>query len=267
MTLKELKVPFQNIVDNADAAILSYGCNDIADMYNNTSDAQERNLYVSILICRAWNILQNMFYKDNAGLSEEECYDIFLETISLVLEKSVWHDENSSIYQDEDAFLKAMNTAARCARINYVIAQHRQKRMANCNALSLDGLNENCSDGYFTPYDEDPLNSDSYIVEEIQNYFKRKDYLTSFVLDAIINLNVYSNDNDLDMRKLRKHLRSMGNNFMKKFASRYNLNFDEVKYSKSYFSHLSQANMDKQIYSSLYKLRNNKAIREGVSVC
>lgn len=267
MTLGELKEPYEELLKACKFDIDKYSSIEIANKYLECKES-EKDLYISALICKSWTVLQYLFYKNNTNLlSAEECYDIFIQTLYYVLKMQVWNDENNSLYQDKDGFVKAMSIAAQCRKKNYLHAQHRQKRLVNYNALSLEGIGEDCSDGYFTKYEEKYNLEEDKLSTVIRNYFKKKDYVTAFVLEGILNFNLYTIETDFDIRKLRKYLRHINDSFCKLFSFKYNVSLEEVLHSRIYFEGLTQEKLDESIDKSISKLKNNKTIRQMVKVC
>lgn len=264
MTFKELKQPFLNIVGSID--INKYNANDVVMLYNQSDNSHDKNLYISILILKSWKILQSIYYKNNnANLSEEDCYEIFLETLDYVCTQSVWLNKDSTLYNDKDAFLKAMNTTIQCRKKNFINAKFRQKRFANYDTISLDVITDEYSDGYFTPYLPEYNFEEDEISNQIIRYFKSKDYITAFLLDSVINFNIFDDDNGmLDVRKLRKHLRHLDDNFCAYFSIKYGLKENEVLYSRKYFSNIPQSKLDKKLYNAFTNLKNNVIIKQIV---
>ena len=148
MTLHELKQPFESIYKTASNTYLNCNSEELVDLLTNTLSIDDKNQIISILIYRSWQSLVNIFYKQqNSFLTEEECYDIFLEAFDYVCETKPWKKENNSLNNDKDAFIKSMMQCTTSRKINYIIAQHRQKRIVNCNAASVEALQEDFQDG------------------------------------------------------------------------------------------------------------------------
>lgn len=268
MTLSELKEPFENNYKINKTKLDKYSCNEIAELYLSSSSLEDKNAYTSFLLCNAWNLLQRIYYVgNNAKLSCEECYDIFIQTFQYVIENHVWDNPNSTLYKDENAFMKAMAVTIQCRKKNYIESKFKQKRIINNNIISLDSLYDDYVDGYFTQTEEPEYNISDYILEEkIHYYFINKCYLTAFILDGILYNNVYDEHNNLDLRKLRKYLRNINDDFCKYFSYKYNLVFDEVKNSLVTFDSDNQALFDKKINTSFITLRNDDTIKQILDI-
>lgn len=264
MTLSELKEPFEKSIKASKYKLDKYSCNDIVSLYLSSSTTYDKNIYISYLVLKSWNLLQKIYYVNNTtSLSCEECYDIFIQTLSYVVSKHVWDNEESSLYQDPEAFMKAMAITIQCRKKNFVNAKFKYKRVANNNHLSLDGLQEGYSEGFFTPYEEryEEL-FESLVGERIKYYFDKKRYLASFLLEGILYNNIFDSDNRLDERKLRKYLRHIDNNFCSYFAHKYGLNEQEVLHSLKYFIDDTQDKLDKKIKYSFMTLKHDDIIKQ-----
>lgn len=268
MTLSELKEPFEQNIKLSKYELDKYSCNDIVSLYLSSSIMQDKNVYISYLIVKSWNLLQKIYYvNNNANLSCEECYDIFIQTLNYVISKHVWDNEDSSLFEDPNAFLKAMAITIQCRKKNFINAKFKYKRVANNNYLSLDSLQEDFQEGFFTPYEEtyDEL-VDSIIEKRIKYYFEKKKYISAFILEGILFYNLFDDNNDLDIKKLRKYLRHLDNNFCTYFSTKYLLNEKEVLHSLNYFKYDTQDKLDKKIQQSFITLKNDDIISKILNV-
>ena len=266
MNLHELKMPYQKIYNIADDKYKELSSEELVDLLDDEDYTDVKNQIFSILIYRSWQALVNIFYKQQkTSLTEEECYDIFLEAFYYVTSTKPWKKEDNSLNNDKDAFIKAMMQCTSSRKINYVIAQHRHKRILNCNTMSIDALKEDFQEGYFSHYYDKYKDTDKgSLYSLIREFFDNKLYLVSFILDAILTIDVYTEDDNLDIRKLRKYLRSLSTVDCKYFANTYNLNFDEVKYSLKYFQKLSTEKLTNSINQCIMSLKENSIIKEAI---
>ena len=268
MTLNELKEPFENILKNNTEELDIYTCNQIVTLLLSSSSSYEKNLYTSYLLCKAWHLLQKIYYcNNNADLSCEECYDIFIQTFHYVIQNHVWDNVESSLYMDKDAFIKAMAVTIQCRKKNFIEAKFKHKRVLNNNIISLDNLYEDYGEGYFTSVEEAEYDFDEDLIKNrISFYFKNRCYLTSFILEGILYNNVFTNFNTLDLRKLRKYLRNIDENFCRYFASKYDLKYNEVKNSLLTFDVNNQSLFDKKIHNSFITLKHDVIIKQALNL-
>lgn len=266
MTLFELKQPFKDIYKSANIEYINLSSEELVDLLDNSLSGDEKNQITGILIYRSWQSLVNIFYKQqNKSLSEEECYDIFLEAFSYVISTKPWKKDDNSLNNEKDAFIRAMMQCTMSRKVNYIIAQHRQKRILNCNTMSIEALQEDFQDGYFTPYYDVHIDTGKGTVYSlIKHLFNSKQYLNSFILDAILTVDIYNDKNELDIRKLRKYLRSLGESDCKYFSDIYLVNLDEVEYSLKYFQDLSTEKLTNKINECLMALKENSIIKEAI---
>ena len=212
MTLNDLKAQYEQInTDELD----KYGCNEVADRYLSSSSITEKNECISYLVRRSWNLLQKIYYQNNNNiLTAEDCYDIFIQTLHYVIKMHVWTNPNSTLYNDDKAFIKAMAITIQSRRKNFLKAKYRQKRIVNSTNFSLDSMEEDFQEGYFSSYEDKYFDtSTNKINRKIKELFERKDYVTSFILEAIMYNDIFNEDHEFDIRKLRKYLRNIDDNF------------------------------------------------------
>lgn len=271
MTLKELKEPFEENIKNYKNKLDNYSYNDIAELLVSSSSLCETdiNAYTSYLICAAWNLVQRIYYvNNNAKLSCEECYDIFIQAFYYVLENHVWTNPTSSLYNDSDAFMKAMAVTIQSRKKNFIEAKFKQKRVINNNAISLDGIYEDFPEGYFSfEYNEPDYSVTDYIIEDkIAYYFNNDCYLTAFILEGILYNNIFDADNNLDLRKLRKYLKNIDDEFCLYFSYKYNLPVQSVQTSIDMINSYSHSMLDKKIHTSFITLKNDDTIKQILDI-
>lgn len=258
MNLKELKKPFET---NFSKDLSKYNNNELVGMYLSTNSSIEKNKIVSNLMCESWGILQSLYYHNSKILSEEDCYEIFLQAFNYVVENHVWDNPGSTLYNDELAFMKAMSITVESRRKNFLKAKFRDKRIADTGAISLDKLEEDWTDGYFTQTENQfSQNHDDIVTARIKYYVEHELYLTALILEGIIYNNVFDEADNFDMRKLRKYLRNITTDFRKYFSNKYGC--DLAKLTKAtQFSDYTQHKLDMCIISSFTTLKYDDIIK------
>lgn len=249
MQLTELKNPFELLRPEGD-----FELNEIADRFLTEEDSYERDKLFSILVCDSWVALETIFYqKGNSNLSEEECYDIYLDAIHYVLGKRIWKSESSKLYNDPDAFIKAVRVSTKHLKLNYIESQFKHKRVANTYAISIDQLEEDFQDGFFT--DKVFIDRQDLIEKRAQKivryFFKKKKYLDAYILDNILFNDVYATVNyetSFSYKKMRKCIRHLD---CKRFAEEYKVSEDEVRYSLKYFKDYTNIELDAKVKKCL----------------
>lgn len=261
--LKELKSMFiedANQIDDSELSVL-----DIANMYSkNTSNKDD---IIAYLIVYTWPALEKLFYnQNNKVLSVEDCYDIFLDSLYYVLEKKVWNDKNSKLYNDKDALLKAMYTVVESRRINYFVAQNRDKRLANFEAISIDYLAQEYNLDSLLP--STSLIYSSIYKEDLIDIFKqawvKKKYVWAVIFDIILNMDVIEKDS-LNTKKIKKYIKNIDENYLINLKERYELNDSDIENSYDYLSNIEDSYIDAYIKNALQELRTHEKIKEIIS--
>ena len=242
-------------------------CNKYVEAVNNNDDLKDA--YLGAVICSFWHIIPRIYYAQQIKFaSEEDVYDWFIDGLLCALTEHVWLNPDNSLYKNPDGPEKAICVCIYSAKLNFFKALDCQKRKISKNSLSLDELSENSADSYYLPYYDDEYYKGSYVYNLVIEFFKRRDYFTAFLLDAIINVDVFSklastNSYELSDRKLIKHLRTLYNTaYCKLFSSIYDLPEEEVKQGASYIINLTSNRMHENITSVLFLLSKDKLLKQ-----
>lgn len=203
--------------------VSNYTMLEIADKYLNEVDEFKKDIYAAILILYCWPALEKLYYKQQVKvLSQNDCYDIFMDSFLYVMEKQVWKNKNNKLYNDEDAILKAMHVLVESRRKNYFIAQNRQKRYVNQCPVSLDVLSDDFQDGYFSSITETYNFNRGWEKNFVNTLWKSKKYISAIIFDILMNLNVFD-ENEVDYKKIKKHVKHISKEQYKKFLKRYDI--------------------------------------------
>lgn len=241
---------------------------ELCDNYikNLNTDSNKAQSYLSAVICRYWYIIQRTYYAQRVKLaSEEEVYDWFIEGIYNALNHHVWTDPNNKLYGDEKGPEKAISVCIYSAKLNYFQSLEYDKRKTNKLALSLEELQEDSSDDYYLPYyDQSPFMK-MYMYQKIRKMFLDYDYFSAFLLDAIVNVEVFSKENNTDFitlskRKLIKHLRNMDDRYIKVFSNLYDLDEKDVAEATKFIKNLPPERMIRNIVNLLFLLKHDKEL-------
>lgn len=127
------------------------------------------------IVCRFWGYSGRIYNQCNKHVPFEQCYDILIDAINYVLEKRVWENPESSLYNDPTGPDKAFHIALRRQRGIILSGYTAQKRQSNFNTLSIDEMYENYSDateGLFNIVDESiaPTNEDEEILNFVSSF-------------------------------------------------------------------------------------------------
>jgi len=241
---------------------------DLCDNYikNLEIDPDKSQAYLSAVICRYWYIIQRTYYAQRIKLaSEEDVYDWFIEGLYNALNHHVWTDPNNKLYGDEKGPEKAISVCIYSAKLNYFQSLEYDKRKTNKYALSLEELEEDSSDDYYLPYyDQSPFMK-MYMYEKVRKMFFDYDYFSAFLLDAIVNVEVFSKEENKDyatlsLRKLLKYLRNIDDRYIKIFSNIYDLDEKDVIQAVEFIKNLPSERMIRNITNLLFLLRRDKEL-------
>lgn len=238
---------------------------EIADLYH--SDIENREIYLSELIVRYWNIPAKAVFQNNNIFSEEDAYEWYIEAVLGVLEERPWLNESSTLYNDPKAFEKAINVRFFCIKTNWFQASNRHKRKLLHDSISLDKCVEDYDDFTFhnSLVDYNDISNFEVHVELIQRCFREKKYLLAMIIDLIanqINIDKVFDYNSLSIM-IKKYFKKAADDYIKTFTIEYGLPKDEVVESYHKIYNISE----KRLKSSInYYISNLKSllIQEGI---
>ena len=221
-------------------------------------------VYLAAVIAKFLKRAESEYYNQSYQvISEEEYYDLIIESVMRMLSKKSWENKDSKLYGNVDAPEIAINTNIKSNKINLYVFLQRDKRKLNNNILSLDTLEENSSDGYFLPYNDEDISIDLYINQLVVDYFNHKEYANAFIIDSIMNKNIFihkNNNIEFSPGKLKTCLKNIDDQYCKIFSNQYNLNLNEVKHSIKYVKELSNSKLNTTIQRLFKNLKNNKEL-------
>lgn len=228
------------------------------------SDNMLANYYLAGLLAKymkkAESEYHNQVYK---YISEDDYYDLIIQSVLYVIDKRVWENKNSKLYKNKDGPEIAINQSLKTSKINMYIFMQRDKRKLNINSVSLDSLEETTSDGFFIPYHDADISTDLYIGSLIKDYFNKKQYLNAFLLDSIMNKNVFVDKNnqvEFNLGKLKSSIKNIDKDYCKIFSQRYQLKTVEVENAISYFNNINYSKLDSVIKKLFNNLRKDKEL-------
>lgn len=246
--LKDMYVHLSDLIDTSDLSNL-----ELAEKYFHAKNSYVKDIYTAKLLVYCWPALEKLYYGQNVKLlSLNDCYDIFLDSFLYVMDKCVWKNSNNSLYQDEDAILKAMYVLVESRRRNYFVAQNRQKRIVNQYPVSLDNLSEEFQEGYFSNKMETYNFERGWDKKYIRSLWDEKKYITALIFNAIFNLNVFDGD-EISFKKIKKSIKHMSKRHYTKFLKKYGIIDIELYIYYRYVKNIS----DDVLYSYIQTVLNN----------
>lgn len=181
----------------------------------------------------------------------------------------VWTDPNSNLYNNKEGPEKAISVCIYSAKLNYFKGLDYDKRKITKNSLSLQELQENSSDDYYLPTLDHSPYMQMYLFDKVKSLFNNYDYFSAFLLDAIVNVDVFSKEKnsgviELSNRKLIKHLRNINSRYIKIFSDTYKLDCNEVKKAADFIKNLTPDRMIRNINNLLFLLKHDKELIEYI---
>lgn len=218
--------------------------------------------YLSAAIYKFWYILSNKVSnnKNNKFIEPEDFYNMFIDSILETCERNLWNNESHALYKDKKAPEKSINTIFNSKVINYFHACNRQKRKLSFEKIPLPTYN---NDIYTYNISNDLLNVQK-INSLIVDLFIKKDYYSSYILDLILNNNLFDKKGDeliLNRKRLKHYLMNLDDSYFNYFSEYYNIDIDKVMFSYKYFKDISYENIDKKISNSLLVLSHNDELK------
>lgn len=255
--LNDYKQLYRNSITNKE--LLDMDKNELLMKYVETGNEN----YLSAAIYKFWYILNTKLNnnQNNKFIEPEDIYEMFIDSIMETCKNALWNNEEHSLYQDKKAPEKSINTIFSSKIINHFHACNRQKRKSSFDKIPLNEYTPNA--GYYHHID-DVLKEDE-LKSLIVDFFSKKDYYSAYILDIILNNNVFDTNGDsidFNRKKLKHHLMNIDNSYCQYFANNYNVPMDKINFSLKYVSNMSYDFMDRKIKSSLGTLMRNEKLIE-----
>jgi len=118
-------------------------------------------------MCRYWGYTGILYTKCNKNIPFEECYDILIDTINYLLDKHVWDNPESSLYNDPKGPEKAFHFVLKRQLNVLLMKKNSDKQKASFKALSIDDIHDkyqDAADGLFNlSSSESNINLHEYI--------------------------------------------------------------------------------------------------------
>lgn len=231
------------------------------------------NAYLSAIIYKYWNMVDVYYHKNFGHLDAEDSYDWLISTVLYVLKHRVWLDPNHKLYNDPTAIDKAIHIRMYSTYLNHQKAVRTQKRDWDNGVYSWEMLKENIGDGVYAYNDGElatPFQYD-YMSDFVVDCFNKKEYLKAFIIDGIVNEDVFMNKDGEEVfaiHRLLHHLRNLDEVFIKIFSDRYNLSCTSVAKACTYIPNTDKALLRRKVKHELFILKKDtlRAQRRG-EVC
>ena len=220
--------------------------------------------YLSAIICRFYpRVYKNFYGQTKQYVNESDCYDWLTTAIIYTLNARAWENPKSSLYQDKNAPEKAIYVKMHGAKLNHWTASMRDKRRLDTESASLDQISEDASEDFYIPYYDKHSFLNDYIKESIKIYFQDKDYFPAFMIDLILNSNVFdineeTKEIDFNCKRLKHFLLTLSDNYCKMFSEEYDISLNSVLRASSYIKSMKSDDVDQKIVQTQKRLMRDK---------
>ena len=225
---------------------------DVNDLFRDTiihENDSEYETYFAALVCRFWGYSGRIYTQCNRHITFEECLDCIIDALRYVLEKRVWENPSSSLFNDPKAPDKAMHIAMKRQKGIMLSKFNAQRRMTNFNTLSIDEAHENFNDSAEgILFEQTNDNSASAIVSSYFN--KGDDYLSGMILDCIC----FGNSKP-DPVYIARDLRKTCDISRDHYSELYNADAEEINKTIKTIKKMSNQMLEMKIKALLYTLK------------
>ena len=234
----------------------------------NENNKELADSYLGAIICRYWNSINKNYRLSKLSASAEECYSWTVEGILRALKHRKWLCPTSSVYQDPNGPDKVINRCIKSNRLGFYQSSNTFNRRLNFGLSSIEDLQEQAGDVLLPSYEDKGIQMVNDMVSSIiTKYFNKKEYFMAFMIDAIVNYDVFGDKKDptnkgFNIRKLRHHMISINKSYIKLFASQYKLDLNESLIGLELCKKMTRNRIYNTIDRNLNLLKSNKDIKE-----
>ncbi len=222
------------------------------------------NAYMSAIICRYWGALNKYYNASYNSVDKFTCHDWLVQAILRAIKKRKWLEPDNKLYGDPNGPDKVINRCIMSERLGFFQSSNTFKRKQNYGNESIEKLQEENPDAPNLPcYNPNELDEGTISINQlISSSFDNKDYTTAFLIDGIINYDVFEKEkmttgaitSIFNEKKLMRHLRALNITYAKTFADLFNKPVEDVKYAVDEFKSLTRARMKTAVNRSMKKL-------------
>lgn len=223
--------------------------------------------YISEILDRYWKSIYSCYSRSYAVSSEEECYDMLVDSVLYTLRKRVWLDEKSKLYKDPNGPDKALNINYNCLRKNKYIFANRYKRAANIFNLSTE-VDSDFNQDFF---DEKSglAKEDNPVITSIPiRYYKKHDVLAAFILALLSSPEFFTLSDQSPNELARDIYESIFNEPSMEFLSRFcednDLDKCEVYNKFLYYKTKKESDVKSSIKKCLQRLKNDMTLKASL---
>lgn len=222
------------------------------------------------IFCRYWHNISKYYATSYQSVSVETCYDWLVRSILYAIKRRPWTIPESNLYGDPAGPDKTINQVIKSTRLGFYQSSNTNRRRCNFGNTSLDSLVEKL--GEAAPLPEKDYFTDVPMSLDLKNFirdaFKNKEYLLAFMVDGIINYEVFDYERDskgylysqFNPKKLARHVRSLSTNYCERFANMYELSEPETETAAQSVKDISRLRLKNAMKRNMKLLERSKAL-------
>ena len=241
--------------------------NDCIRGYCDIADQTLNEGYLAAAMYKYWHLIDSYTTQGSGAYDAETVYDWLTHSMQYAKKHQPWK-KGGNLAGQLNGPDKAINIYMKSMRQGFYQWSNSKKRAAYfTQSLSLDKMIEDTGDANMLECDditdislEVPISMD--IKNLIRKNFNDKNYMSSFIIDGIINSSVIDVTKESDgyyysqfnKKKLSKHLKNIDDNYCKIFSNAYAIPFDKVVAARDDCSKLSSTTIYTLMKNTLNKL-------------
>lgn len=245
--LDQYKKICESVADQLKLDWRSASVNELMNLYvkYENTDLNSANGCVAALMSKKWNAIPAYHSKSYSSAAPEDCFEWLTHAVLYALKNRKWLDPSSPMSRDKNGPDKILNRCIASTRNIFYQSANNDCRRINYNLMSIEGLQEDKED-YILPAMEGTPDDicNEWASDLIKDTFNNKDYLKSFIVDGIINSDVFTKKKTdktatFNIRLLKKHLVSLDDKYCQLFSKAFGFDFAEVQSAANQIKSLS----------------------------
>lgn len=222
------------------------------------------NAYLSAIICRYWGNISKYYSSSYKAVDVQTCYEWLVQAVLWAVQHKKWLEPGNKLQKDPNGPDKVINRCIASVRLGFFQSSNTYKRRQNFGLDSLEGIEESETKSSLIPaFESEDLDEGTLSIRQlIDSAFSKKDYTTAFVIDNIINYDVFKTSKDeqgishniFNKKKLLRLLRAMNYQYCETFAYLYNKPLDSVNQAVQECTALSRTRLKTAVDRSMRNL-------------
>lgn len=223
--------------------------------------------YMSAILCKYWYLIKTYKEIDKQFATEEDIFDWMCDALMYTLKNHKW-DDSPEKYK-ENAPASIFSTVFKCTRITAYQSSNRNKRKINPTLSSIEKIYDDYNvEPFYREATDDIINNvitDYHILTIVKSYFEKHKFMNAFVVDNIINGDVFGKVESgiyLNMQKMKQSLLKMDDRYIESFSDTYGVEEDEVRKAVNNITKMSNKKINDAILLTLKELSIDNKIKD-----